>query len=352
MLNLTAVNNTLSQVYWNNTGHEYAIAIGIFVGVFVFLKLFREYILSLFKKIAKKTENSFDDMVIEFIEEMHGPLFFLIGIYFASQYLILPSFFNELMKYMVIIFAVYYVIRGLNKVIEYLVRKHVDKREDDDDTIAIALGTVAKIIIWIIGFLFILSNLGINVMSLIAGLGVGGIAIAFALQKILEDIFSSFTIYFDKPFQVGDYIVIGEDSGTVEKIGLKTTRIRHLEGQELVVSNRELTSSRIHNYKKMKKRRVSFNLGIDCGTPMSKQKKILKIVEQIFKKIKKADLDRVHFKEFGDFALIYEVVYFINNRSYEEYMDVQQEINFAIGTQFEKEKIELAFPSQTIYLKK
>ena len=151
---------------------------------------------------------------------------------------------------------------------------------------------------------------------------------------------------------MGDYIVIGEDSGTVEKIGLKTTRIKHLNGQELVVSNRELTSSRIHNYKRMTKRRISFKVGIEYSTPIKKQKKILEIVNSIFKKIKEADLDRVHFKSFGDSSLIYEIVYFVNTGEYKEYIETQQTVNFEIEEAFEKEKIEFAFPSQTIYLKK
>ena len=352
MINFTSINNTLSQPYWNNTGHEYLIAIGIFIGVFIALKFFRKYILLFLKKIAKKTDNVLDDMIIEFIEELHGPLFTFVGIFLGAKYLYLPHIFDTILEYMITFFTIYYVIRGLSKVVDYLVNKQTNKKEDDDDTIALALGTGVKLILWIIGILFVLSNFGVNILSLVAGLGVGGIAIAFALQKVLEDIFSSFSIYLDKPFQVGDYIVIGEDSGTVEKIGLKTTRIKHLNGQELVVSNRELTSSRIHNYKRMTKRRISFKVGIEYSTPIKKQKKILEIVNSIFKKIKEADLDRVHFKSFGDSSLIYEIVYFVNTGEYKEYIETQQTVNFEIEEAFEKEKIEFAFPSQTIYLKK
>lgn len=350
MIDLSTI--TLSTMYLNNTVQDYLIALAIVAGTFILLKIFRSYVLSIFKKLAEKTDNVLDDLIIEFVEEMHGPLFIFLGIYFGSQTLVLPEIADTILEYMVILFVIYYVIRGISKIIDYFVRKQVNKRDDDDDTIAIVVGMMAKGIVWVIGFLFVLSNLGVNVLSLVAGLGVGGIAIAFALQKILEDIFSSFTIYFDKPFQVGDYIVIGEDSGTVEKIGLKTTRIRHLDGQELVVSNRELTSSRIHNYKKMKQRRVAFKIGIEYGTPMAKQKKIPDMVTKIIKKVKRAELDRVHFKSYGDFALIYEIVYYIDSRDYGLYMDTQQEINLELGEAFQKEKIEFAFPSQTIYLKK
>ncbi|MBT3463761.1 mechanosensitive ion channel [archaeon] len=351
-MNITNINDLLSQVYYQNTGYKYLIAISVFIGVVLSLILFRNYILNLFKKLAKKTENTLDDLVIEFIEEMHGPLFVFFGIYLGAQYLILSAFLDKILRYMIVFFSIYYIIRGLSKVIDFLVHRQTNKRDDDDDTIAFALGIMGKVTLWTIGLLFILSNLGINVMSLVAGLGVGGIAIAFALQKILEDIFSSFSIYFDKPFQVGDYIVIGDDSGTVKKIGLKTTRIRHLTGQELVVSNRELTSSRIHNYKKMKKRRISFEIGIEYGTSIKKQKKVLTLIKNLFDKQETASLDRVHFKSFGASALLYEIVYFVKNKEYNDYMDIQQEINFDIREAFEKEKIEFAFPSQTIYLKK
>jgi small-conductance mechanosensitive channel len=200
--------------------------------------------------------------------------------------------------------------------------------------------------------LLILSNIGVNITSLIAGLGIGGLAIAFALQRILEDFFSSFSIYFDKPFEEGDFIIVGSDMGVVKHIGLKTTRLQTLQGQELVISNKELTDSRVNNYKKMKKRRIVFTFGVEYSTPVAKMKKINKIVEAIFKKIEGADLDRVHFKEFGDFSLNYEIVYYVKTGDYLEYMNIQQEINLTLKQQFEKENIEFAFPSQTIYMKK
>ena len=214
------------------------------------------------------------------------------------------------------------------------------------------LKKVVKGVLWAIAIIIVLSNFGYNVSTLAAGLGIGGIAIAFAFQAILGDIFASFSIYFDKPFKIGDFILIGNDMGTVKHIGIKTTRIQTLQGQELIVSNKELTETRVHNYKKMERRRISFTFGVEYDTKLKKLEKILEIVKEIFKKIKIADLDRVHFKQFGDFSLNFEVVYYVNKPDYLEYMDTQQEINFALKERFEKESIEFAFPTQTIYVNK
>jgi len=229
------------------------------------------------------------------------------------------------------------------------------KRKNGDsegESMVNVLRFVIRVIVWSVALLMIISNFGINITPLIASLGIGGIAIALALQNILVDLFSAFAIYFDKPFKEGDFIIIGADMGVVKYIGIKTTRIQALGGQEIVISNSELVNSRINNYKKMKKRRVVFSFGVEYGTSSEKLKKINKIVEKIIKDIKNTDLDRIHFNEFGPHSLNYEVVYYINTNDYNIYMDVQQEINLKIKDQFEKEKIIMAFPTQTIHVKK
>ncbi|MFC1774805.1 mechanosensitive ion channel family protein [Nanoarchaeota archaeon] len=254
------------------------------------------------------------------------------------------------------ILTTFYAIKGVQNVIDYgtqkVIRKRLDEEKDADTSIIDVLGKILKISIWFIAALLILSNLGYNISTLIAGLGIGGIAIAFALQNVLTDIFASFSIYFDKPFKVGDYIVVGADDGIVKKIGIKSTRITTLRGEELVISNKELTESRIHNYKKMKERRVVFSLGVTYDTKNKDLEKIPKMVESIFSKNKDAKLDRVHFKSFGEFSLNYEIVYFLKTRDYEKYMDVQQVLNLEIKKQFDKAKIDMAFPTQTVIVQK
>lgn len=356
VMNITDFQQILSTNTGGNLGKDYLIFLGIFIALLIVLKIFKIYILNYLKKLSKKSKTELDDTIIEFIDSVDWKFFIFISIYIASKTLTLPELINKLLNYALLIVLVYYGVKFLHKIIDYFAKKQIEKRlqeEKEEDTTAIAvLSKIVKISVWVVAFLLILSNLGFNITSLVAGLGIGGIAIAFALQNVLEDLFSSFTIYFDKPFKKGDFIIIGQDMGTVKHIGIKSTRIQTLQGQELVVSNRELTNTRINNYKKMERRRIVFAFGVEYGTSTRKLKVINSIIENIFKRIKMADLDRVHFKEFGNFSLNYEVVYYLNTNDYTKYMDTQQEINLAIKRQFEKHAIEMAFPTQTIYVKK
>jgi MscS family membrane protein len=179
-----------------------------------------------------------------------------------------------------------------------------------------------------------------------------GVAIAFAFQNILEDLFSSFAIVFDKPFKIGDFIIVGDKLGVVEKIGIKTTRIKSLQGEEIVISNKELTSAQVRNFKKMETRRISFSFGVTYQTPTEKLKGIPKTVESIIEETDNVRFDRAHFNEFGDSALLFEVVYYVEGNDYNMYMDAQQQINLKIKESFEKDGIEMAYPTQTIFLQK
>ena len=346
----------LNTNFAGNLGMEYVMSLGVFIGLLIILKIFKVYILAFLKKLAKRTKSDTDNIIIQFIDKIHWPFFVFVSYYVAVQTLKIPEVLKKINKYIFLILVVFYVVRGINGIVDYIIRKQINKRHKADKkestSFILLLGKFTKAVFWFIALLLVLSNLGIDITSLVAGLGVGGIAIAFALKSILEDLFSAFTIYFDKPFQEGDFIVIGEDSGTVQHIGLKSTRVKTLKGEELIVSNTELTSTRVHNYKKMEKRRIVFGFGIEYSTSTVKLKKINKIIEDIFKKVKDADLSRVHFKEFADFSLNYEIVYQMKTKDYEKYMDTQEEINLKIKEQFEKAKISMAFPTQTIHLRK
>ena len=254
------------------------------------------------------------------------------------------------------VFVAFYVVQGLSRVVDQMTKKQLEKRGEEgltkNTSMIKAFGILFKIIIYSIAILMILTNLGIEITPLIASMGIGGIAIAIALQGVLTDLFSAFSIYFDKPFKEGDYIKIGNDSGTVKYIGIKTTRIQTLQGEELIVSNSELTSSRVRNFKKMKRRRIAFKFGVEYGTPQVKMKKINGIVKNIIDSVEKTTFDRVHFNEFGDFSLNFDVVYYVESPVYSDYMDAHQEINFKLKEAFEKEKIIFAFPTQTLFVKK
>ncbi|MCK5472080.1 mechanosensitive ion channel family protein, partial [Candidatus Gracilibacteria bacterium] len=319
----------------------------LFVCLLIF-SIIHTTIFKKFKKLARRTETDFDDTLVEVIEKIPVYFYWATSAFIAFYFLGVE---NELARKIVngvfIVLVVFRVIAFIQKFIDYTIEKvwmRDEKQAEEKQTAIHGIKIFANIILWSAGILLVLSNLGFEVSTLVASLGIGGIAIAFALQNILSDLFSSFAIYFDKPFQIGDYVVLGTDSGIIKKIGLKTTRIQTLQGEELVISNAELTSTRIKNFRRMKKRRVKFFFGMVYATPSQKLRKIPKIVEGIIEREELAEFDRCHFKDFGDFSLNFETVYYVKNRDYTDYMNAQQSINFAIKTAFEKEGIEMAFP--------
>lgn len=350
------ISSVISYFFTANTKEEYLLAFGIFIGLFIVFKVFDSYFISLFQKLTKKTKISFDDVIADFLKGIKWQFYAYLAFYISLKTLTLPEIVDSLLNYVLVLFVAYYGARGVIKISEHFLDAYALKKKKEDsaegESMISVLKIIAKVLVWTLALLMVLSNFGVNITPVIASLGVGGIAIALALQSILGDLFGAFAIYFDKPFKEGDFIIVGNDMGVVKYIGIKTTRIQALGGQEIVISNSELINARINNYKRMPKRRVAFKFGVEYSTSSAKLKKINKIVSDIIKGMKNLTLDRVHFKEFGDFSLVYEVVYYINTNDYNKYMDAQQEINFKIKEKFEKEKISMAFPTQTIYIKK
>jgi len=342
--------------FWNNTILEYLIALGVYFLVLIILNIFKFGVVSKLKHLASKTNTNWDDILIRTIDSIKLNVYSFVSFAVAIQFINLPGWLDKIVFYAIIIILAYYVVRIIQNFVEYSFENVVDKRRGEDESFDPSILNISKAIVksvlWVVAFIIILQNFGYNVSTLVGGLGIGGLAIAFAVQNILGDIFSSFSIYLDKPFQIGDFIIIDKDMGVVEKIGIKSTRIRTLQGEELIVSNKELTGARVRNFKKMEKRRIVFNIGVTYETSTKKVEKIPKIIGDIFKKIKIAELDRVHFRNFGDSNLGFEIVYFLNNSDYNKYMDIQQEINLDIKKAFEKEKIEFAYPTQTVYVNK
>ena len=344
----------LTYKFGGNLVKDYLIALAVFGVAIGVIKIFKHLIINRLKKVTAKTKTDFDDLLIRIVTGIGWPFYLMLSLYLALQFIRPTDFIQKIMRWGIVVIITYYVVRAIQRLIDYATRKVIEKRQKEeevsDSTVVDLLGKILKITLWVVALILILSNLGYNISTLIAGLGIGGIAIAFALQNVLGDIFAAFSIYFDKPFQIGDFIIVGEDLGVVQKIGIKTTRIQTLHGEELVVSNRELTETRVHNYKKMERRRIVFSFGVKYETPSEKLKKIPSIIKGIIDKTELADIDRVHFKSFGDFSLNFEVVYYLRSSDYNKYMDTQQEINLAIKGQFEKKGIEMAYPTQTVYV--
>ena len=348
----------LSREILGNTVGQYLYALGAFLAILFGLWVFKEIVVVRLGKLARKTKTKLDDLAVKILSNAGWPLFYiLLSFYLALKLIHSPQILDRVLYYSLIVIVSYLAVRATEHIIDFAEEKVIEKQEQTeerkiDKAVIDLLSKSVKIIVWSLAIVLVLDNFGYNVSTLIAGLGIGGIAVAFALQNILSDIFASFSIYFDRPFQVGDFIVIGQDKGTVKHIGIKSTRLQTLEGQELIIANKELTSVRVNNYKKMKRRRVDFTIGVTYETSTEKLRKIPAIIEKIFESIELADLDRAHFKEFADFSLNFEIVYYINSKKYLDYMDTQQEINFKIKEAFEKEKIEMAYPTQTVFVKK
>ena len=336
----------------------YVLALALFTVITIFFWLVQTVVLVRLRALSKRTKTDIDDVLIAAVESVRPGVYTVVALYVALQLFTFPAWAHQTLTAIFLIVVVWQLIGVASQFVDYGARKLLEKDEDGDGVVDPNAATAAdlavllgRIVLWVFGLIFILSNLGIEVLSLVAGLGIGGIAIAFALQGILSDLFSSFSLYLDKPFRVGDYIVIGEHSGTVEKIGIKTTRIRTLQGEELVVANGELTSARVQNFKRMDERRIVFSFGVTYDTTPEKLRQINSIVRGIFADTDRARLDRVHFSGFGDSALLFEAVYYIESSNYAVYMDIQEQVNLTLAERFATEGIEFAYPTQTIYVK-
>jgi len=342
------------NVLFGNEIVQYIYGFFIFLLIYFVLKIFHRYVFKKIEKLSFRTNMDIDDMFVSVIKKIRPSFYLYIAFYFSIKSILVTSTIQGIINAILILFVVYQIMIVLHILVDYILRKKFNKEEEDESTIGSAVYMIGKIIkfaLWVFAILLVLSNLGINVTSLIAGLGIGGVAIALALQNILGDLFSSFAIYFDKPFKVGDFIVVYDKSGVVEKIGIKTTRIKALQGEEIVISNRDLVSAKIQNFKKMKERRVVFSFGVAYETPTETVRQIPSMISEIINSVSGARFDRSHFYKFDDSALSFETIYYIENSDYNTYMDINQEIHLRIKKLFDEKSISIAYPTRTIYMK-
>jgi small-conductance mechanosensitive channel len=303
---------------------------------------------------AGKTKNAFDDEILRNVKPLTVVIVVVAGLYYSLGSL------SDLQPYMVqlsqvfgvlgILIGAYTVTKITNILIDWYGSRK--SKQANNNHLLFLFKKIIQLVVYVLAFLVILWVLGINLSGIVVGLGVGGIAIAFALQNTLSDFFSAFSIYFDRPFEIGDFIVVGEHSGTVTNIGIKSTRIQLLQGEELVVPNKELTSTNVRNFRKLKRRRITFTIGVRYNTPVDKLKKIPQIITNIIENIELAELFLVRFTEFGEFSLRFTIIYYVKVAEYAKYLETQEKINFAIMEAFKGEGIEFAFPTKTVYLEK
>ena len=333
---------------------DYVICLSIIVFGFFFILFLKRTLVKGIKNFVKKTKTQADDFLINIITKTVVPLVYFGFLYLGTRSLILHKSLDKAIDALGIILATMAIIRFCVACLDFFMKNFWLKKESYKVREATLRGLLPamKVLVWMLGIVFLLDNLGFQIKTVIAGLGIGGVAIALASQTILADLFCYFAILLDKPFEIGDFIIVNDFLGAIEHIGLKTTRIRSLGGEQLVFSNSDLTNTRLRNYKRMEQRRILFKFGVTYGTTSEQAEIIPQIVREIIESMELTKFDRTHFAVFGDYSLIYEVVYYVMSSDYNVYMDIQQKINFALKREFEKKGIEFAFPTQTLHISK
>ena len=343
----------LENVVWGNTVGGWLAAAGVAVVVYAILWLVVRVGLRRLAALSTRTRTEIDDLVTEVLGKTRTMILLLVAAYAGSLSLSLPLRFQSGFRHVAFIAAALqigiWLSAALNVSIERY-RKRVIAEDPGSATGMRAIGYMGRGIIWVIVLLVVFDNIGVDVTTLVASLGVGGIAIALAVQSILADVFASLSIIFDKPFLIGDFVRVGDYTGSVENIGIKTTRLRSLSGEQLVISNSDMLGSRIQNYGRMYERRASFTLGVTYDTPREKLARIPDMVREAIEAEEGVRFDRAHFKEFGAYSLNIDAVYYVLSPEYARYMDIQQRINLEISRRFEEEGIEFAFPTQVVHV--
>lgn len=342
----------LSYIYFNNTVLDYLVFLLSLIVSCVVIRIVEHFILKRLNVWAQKTKTSNVALLLRSIKKNILPIMYIATIYLNTKILYLNPILTKIM-YMIVL-AVITVIGAMfiSSVLVFAFNKYLEtKTKDTNNKLALKwISGIIKVVIWGIALILFLDNIGVKINSLIAGLGIGGIAIALAAQTILSDVFCFFTIFFDRPFEIGDFLVVGEEMGTVEHIGVKTTRLRALSGELLILSNADLTGSRIRNYKTMEQRRVLFTIGVTYDTKSEKLKEIPALIKSIVEGVPDTNFSRTHFISYGAYSLNFETAYYVLSSDYDKYMDIHQDVNFRIKEEFDKQGIEFAFPTQTLYL--
>lgn len=339
------------QSLLENSLERWAIALLVGIGVWFALQYLRRFLIFSLNESAEK--NSMSAFVRDILVKTRAVFIFVLAIYGGFAVLdVSPNIIFVFNKTLVVI-AIFQLGIWAHRLLTYAVEQR-EIRDHVDTVLAkgamSTVNTILRVILWSLIGLLILGNLGFKIEPLVAGLGIGGIAIALGVQQTLQDMAASLSILFDKPFMVGDFIVIGDFLGTVERIGIKTTRVLSLTGEQIIFSNNDLLNSRVRNYKKMVERRILFTFRIPYDTPYPKVQALPAAIKKIIIDQKNARFDRAHLKQFSEYAFEYEVVYYVLSAEYLVYMDVQQQINFDIMKYFQEEGIVFACPMQIVVL--
>ena len=343
----------LTVTFYGNSVQTWTLAVAIALVTLVVLGFAKAFVVRQLTRIADRTSNDLDDLAAEILDRTKMFFLFALAVLAGAQALILPDQVLDILQALTFIALLLQIAIWGNATISASLSRYTARLMEEDAASATTLrfvGFLLRLGLWILIALVALDTANVDITALIAGLGVGGIAVALATQNILGDLFASLSIVLDKPFVIGDFIIVGELMGTVEHIGLKTTRIRSLSGEQLVFSNNDLLSSRIRNYKRMNERRALFSFGVTYETPKEKLAGLPELVREVVESQGNTRFDRAHFQRFGASSLDFEVVYYMLVPDYNAYMDTQQAINLELFTRFDELGVDFAYPTRTVYV--
>jgi small-conductance mechanosensitive channel len=341
----------LSNVFYGNDIKTWLTALGIAVGLMILLRLVEQVLIVRVQRLTRKTDTVIDDAVVGSLRKTKLTYLFVVAAFLGSLVLTLPERLRSIAWQVLVVATLLQAGIWVSSGLQIWLENYRASEEDGANrTTMNALSFLVRVALWTTVLLLILDNLGVDVTALVTGLGIGGVAVALAVQNVLSDLFASLSIVLDKPFVNGDFIVVGDLAGSVEHVGIKTTRIRSISGEQLVFSNSDLLTSRIRNFGRMNERRVVFSIGVTYQTSADKLERIPSIIQDVVKAQERVRFDRSHFASYGDSALNFETVYFVESADYAQHMDILQAVNLAIFRRFEDEGIEFAYPTQTLFV--
>ena len=347
------MNEVLEQAYFGNTPSEWLTAAIIAAVTLAVLWGIEWLVTRRFARFAARSRFTFDDVIVAVLRATRFWFTLLVAVWAGALAVELEPTLRDRFETVVQLGLILQIGLWGTAGIRAAVKGYTERRAESDPsaiTTMAAMGLLGTIGLWALLALTALGVLGFNVTTLLAGLGIGGVAVALATQNILGDLFASLSIVLDKPFVIGDFIIVGTEAGTVEYIGLKTTRVRSISGEQLIFGNADLLASRVRNMKRMSERRVLFTVGVTYQTPRDKLAEIPARIRQIIESTPDTRFDRAHFALFGASSLDFEVVYFVKDPEYIVYRDRHQAIMLAIHEFFEASGIEFAYPTQVVHL--
>lgn len=343
----------LNHQLLGNSLRNWAVALFVAIALFFVFRLACRSLAKAAARLVKKTAAGWDDAIAKLLERTHWSLLLGLSVLIGSQALGLSPGVRKVLSQGVVLLLVLQGGLWGSLLVRFFSERYRDRKLKRDPGAAASLNIgflVLRVAVWAVVGLLALANLGIEIGPLLAGLGVGGLAMALAVQTVLKDLLASLSIALDKPFVVGDFLNFGDLMGTVEHIGIKSTRLRSLSGEQLIFSNNDLLESRIRNFGRMRERRVAFTLGVTYQTPREKLARIPGMIRAAIESQELTRFDRSHFRDYGNFSLNFETVFYVGVPDYAKYMDIQQAINLVIHEAFEREGIEFAYPTQTVFV--